>query len=160
MSLKVENADPHPPRPWSPKPPPSPMEDTPGGFPFTPSSESHEVGASVPQSLSAAVRARRDQYVRKRTIKVKVGTWNVASINGTEKDLGAWFVKGLGVKGLSQDLASESNSDLPNGQKIESAAQQEGRMGPRQLTVPKGDVAAVDHDEEVGLYVLGLQEVR
>ena len=159
MSLKVENVDPHPPRPWSPKPPPSPMQDTPGGFPFTPTSESHEVGAAVPQSLSAAVRTRRDQYVRKRTIKVKVGTWNVASINGTEKDLGEWFVKGLGVKGMSQNLASESNSDLPNGHKIESAAKQEDRMGARQLTVPKGDVAAVTHDDEVGLYVLGLQEV-
>src|SRR5690242_17774438 len=69
-----------------------------------PGPDTHDPGIYAPQSLSAAVRGRKDEYVRKKTMKVKVGSWNVASISGTEKDLSAWFIHGLGVKGRSQDL--------------------------------------------------------
>ena len=94
-----------------------------------------------------------------------MGTWNVASISGTESDLGAWFVHGLGVKGLSQDLAglsTESSSNLPAVQDVESVHDQEARnlkSSKRDSTLPKQDVPAVPHDDDIGLYVLGLQEV-
>lgn len=120
------------------------------------------VDPSASQSLSSAVRARKDEYVRKKTLKVKVGTWNVASISGTEKDLGGWFVGGYGVKGLSQDLAGLAVETQPAaGQEhsIESVEAQEARLAKKKSTLPKGDIPAVDHDSDIDLYVLGLQEV-
>ncbi|KAL1967695.1 hypothetical protein VTN77DRAFT_2952 [Rasamsonia byssochlamydoides] len=84
-------------------------------------------------SLSRAVKARRAEYIRPRTIRIKVGTWNVAAIPGTEKDIGQWFVQG---KGLSQQL---SNLDL----------KEEQRQGDREDINP----------EDIGIYVLGLQEI-
>ena len=103
--------------------------------------------------------------MRKRSIKIKVGTWNVASIGGTDKDLGGWFVGGLGVKGQSQDvggLSTESSADLPAIGQMETVGEQEARKShssKRDSTLPKHDVPAVPHHQEVGLYVLGLQEV-
>ncbi len=141
----------------------SPLPHPPGSWPTDASST--PVGSSAPQSLVAAVRARKDEYVRKRSIKIKVGTWNVASISGTEKDLGGWFVDGLGVKGLSQDLAglsTESSANLPAIAEMETVREQEERKShssKRDSTLPKHDVPAVPHYDEVGLYVLGLQEV-
>ena len=48
-------------------------------------------------SLNKAVWDRRAEYTVPKTIRVKVGTWNVAAIQGTEKDVGGWFVGGKGV---------------------------------------------------------------
>ncbi|KPI36926.1 Type I inositol 1,4,5-trisphosphate 5-phosphatase 2 [Cyphellophora attinorum] len=140
---------------------PRSIQDTPGAFPLD-SSDLQTVGTSAPQSLSAAVRARKDEFTRKKTIKVKVGSWNVASLSGTDKDLGLWFVKGFGVKGLSDAMAKlqpESSTSLPEDENLESVEDQEGRRDKKKPTVPKADSPAVPHDEEIGLYVLGLQEV-
>jgi inositol polyphosphate 5-phosphatase INPP5B/F len=160
MSLKPEGASTSHSRP--PPSPGSPLPSPPGSWP-TDLPTTSTVGTSVPQSLSAVVRARKDEYTRKRSIRIKVGTWNVASISGTEKDLGAWFVRGLGVKGLSQDLAglsTESSSNLPAVPKIESVDDQEGRKTTKkESTLPTNDIPAVPHDADIGLYVLGLQEV-
>ena len=140
-----------------------PRLEPPGAFPVTPGSEYGQHAVSGPQSLSQEVRARRAEYVRKKTIKIKVGSWNVASIKGTEKDLGSWFVDGLGVKGLSQDLAGlniESSSiDGPYESQIESVERQEQRQRKKINTLPKNDTPGVPHGDEVSLYVLGLQEV-
>jgi inositol polyphosphate 5-phosphatase INPP5B/F len=162
--LKPEDAYARPQTPTSPlTPSPAYLDSTlPGGWPSE-SPSVQQIGTSAPQSLSAAVKARKDEYTRKRTIKVKVGTWNVASISGTEKDLGGWFVHGLGVKGLSkqiEDLSIETKSDQAAAKDIESVDDQENRTGSRKhSTLPEHDVSAVPHDDEIGLYVLGLQEV-
>ena len=150
MSVRVASADPtHP-----------PIRSTPGAFPTTPNNERV---ISAPQSLSQEVNARRSEYVRKRSIRIKVGSWNVAAIKGTEKDLGAWFVGGLGVKGLSEDLAGlsvESGSvEGPYESQIETVHDQEQRQRKKIKTFPKNDIPAVPHGDEVGLYVLGLQEI-
>ncbi|RMD42850.1 hypothetical protein DV735_g2257, partial [Chaetothyriales sp. CBS 134920] len=65
---------------------------TPGAFPADDASDQDTVVVepSEPLSLPAAVWARRDEFTRKRTIKIKVGSWNVAAMRGTEKDLGLW----------------------------------------------------------------------
>ncbi|KAK4938585.1 hypothetical protein LTR10_021016 [Elasticomyces elasticus] len=124
---------------------------------------SHAAQISAPQSLSAAVRARKNEYIRKKTIKMKVGTWNVASISGTEKDLGAWFIGGLGVKGLSQDLAGiiddDDDDDSDDERNIESIESQEARFAKKKTTMPKNDVPGEASGEQIDLYVLGLQEV-
>lgn len=136
------------------------IRNTPGAFPSTPSDERV---ISAPQSLSQEVRARRSEYVRKKTIKIKVGSWNVAAIKGTEKDLGAWFVGGLGVKGLSDNLASLSvefsSVEGSEESQIETVLEQEQRQRKKINTLPKNDIPAVPHGDEIGLYVLGLQEI-
>src|SRR5256714_6397110 len=150
MSFQAASADPTDPL----------MRNTPGAFPSTPNNERV---ISAPQSLSQELKARRSEYVRKRTIKIKVGSWNGAAIQGTEKDLGSWFVGGLGVKGLSVDQARLSvGSKSVNGQdesQIETVYDQEWRQRKKINTLPKNDIPAVPHEDEVGLYVLGLQEI-
>jgi len=112
--------------------------------------------------VADVVRVRRDEYIRKKTIKVKVGTWNVAALPGTHKDLGAWFVGGLGVKGLTQNLSglsTSSTSSYSSDSEVEPIEEQEARFSVKGTTLPQHDTPAVAHGSEVDLYVLGLQEV-
>ncbi|KAJ5463096.1 hypothetical protein N7475_008040 [Penicillium sp. IBT 31633x] len=99
-------------------------------------------------SLSRAVKARKAEYTHRRSIRVKVGTWNVAAIPGTEKDLGRWFAEGQGV--------CETFSGLKGVPQPETQA-------PGTYGEPKsaGDKTAPFHysPEEIDLYVLGLQEI-
>lgn len=120
---------------------------------------------SVPQpntsslhSLSKAVHARRAEYTRPQKIKIKIGTWNVAACPGTERDLEAWFVEG---KGISEQLSGVKISDGfgEDGDQVESVGAQEARQNKKQSTVPKDDIGVIPGGEEIGLYVLGLQEV-
>ncbi|KIX10200.1 uncharacterized protein Z518_01281 [Rhinocladiella mackenziei CBS 650.93] len=140
--------------PWATDP------QTPGAFPVSP--EAQEGVVSAPHSLSAAVKARRDEYIRKMSMRIKIGTWNVASINGTEKDLGAWFVEGYGGRSLSQELAGtsvEDDQDSDSDENGESVESQEARMSRKKTTVPMDDVPAETHGHRIDLYVLGLQEI-
>ncbi|GAB1213176.1 hypothetical protein ATERTT37_002325 [Aspergillus terreus] len=94
-------------------------------------------------SLSRAIKARRAEYTTQRSIRVKVGSWNVAALPGTEEDIGKWFVQkegicehlsGLRVSGLEEAPSSDNGS--------------------------KKTFAPPDSEpEQVGLYVLGLQEI-
>ncbi|CAP98850.1 Pc22g15620 [Penicillium rubens Wisconsin 54-1255] len=101
-------------------------------------------------SLSRAVRARKDEYTRRKSIRVKVGTWNVAGISGTEKDVGKWFVQGDGV------CPKFSGTNYAHARKPESKS-------PSKHDEQKsdGDKKRTFHHspEEIDLYVLGLQEV-
>ena len=107
-------------------------------------------------SLSRAVKARKSEYTCRRTIRVKVGTWNVAAISGTEKDIGKWFVQGQGVcekfSGLKgSDFQRNVTTDGSNGscEETDEEAQKEGRSAKPFRCSPV----------EVDLYVLGLQEI-
>jgi hypothetical protein len=111
---------------------------------------------SSPQSLSKAVLARRAEYVRPRKIKVKIGTWNVAACPGTEKDLAGWFTEG---KGIDKRLSKISIGGSENPATVESIEAQEQRHSENWPTIPKGDEGAVPGGTDIGLYVLGLQEV-
>lgn len=101
---------------------------------------------TTPQSLARAVHARRDEYVRPRKIRVKIGTWNVAACPGTDKDLARWFVDGQGIDQhfaalhLSRDSAL-SHTTFPWQEEDES--QSVHTLG----------------GNDIGLYVLGLQEI-
>ncbi|KAJ6110703.1 hypothetical protein N7486_002938 [Penicillium sp. IBT 16267x] len=101
-------------------------------------------------SLSRAIKARKAEYTRRRTVRVKVGTWNVAAIPGTEKDLGKWFVQGQGVcerlsgaKGEQLEHAGATDRRPPTGDE-----ENEDKKNPFQTS-----------PEEIDLYVLGLQEI-
>lgn len=160
MSLRPEDAA-QPRRlshdPWSPVDPP------PGAYPHSPMSDGvHRIEDF--RTINDALRARKDEYVRKKTIKVKVGTWNVAAIGSTHRDLAGWFTQGLGVKGLTQNLAGlrtgqDLSEEVYSDSDIETVEEQEERYRKHSTTLPKDDTAAVASGDEVDLYVLGLQEV-
>ncbi|CAI7603107.1 unnamed protein product [Penicillium glandicola] len=99
-------------------------------------------------SLSRAVRARKAEYTRRRSIRVKVGTWNVAGISGIEKDIGRWFVQGDGVceKFSGTNYAREPESQSPS--KHDEQKSDGNKKGTFHYS-----------PEEIDLYVLGLQEV-
>ncbi|KAI5364702.1 putative Rho GTPase activation protein [Septoria linicola] len=140
------------------------MQDVPGAFPTTPIPHDHddisqehedEQNEVTFQSLSQAVYARRAEFVRPKHVRIKIGTWNTAAIKGTEKDVGAWFVGG---KGVADDLTGATNIEDRTAV-IEDATEQESRYERKKETLPRGDESVLPHDEDVGLYVLGLQEV-
>ncbi|KAF1986082.1 DNase I-like protein [Aulographum hederae CBS 113979] len=119
---------------------------------------------STQQSLSQAIYARRAEYTRPKRIRIKVGTWNVASFKGTEHDIGGWFVGGKGVTealaGLSvrpqspEDAAKDVSLD-----RTESVDDQERRRCKKESTIPKNDPGTLPGGEDVDLYAIGLQEI-
>jgi hypothetical protein len=100
MSSKASEESYLSPEPWTSGNPWGSGIELPGAYPPSPEPHSLEASHSAPESLSAALKARKSEYIRKKSMKIKIGTWNVAAIHGTEKDLGAWFVKGYGINGL------------------------------------------------------------
>nr|RBQ93060.1 hypothetical protein FVER53263_07551 [Fusarium verticillioides] len=108
----------------------------------SPGSELGDPTSTTPQSLAKAVHARRFEFVRPHSLKVKIGTWNVAACTGTDKDLATWFTHG---EGLDQQLTS---LNLSQNSAVETDNTDNGSSKPH-LTAG-GDI---------GLYVLGLQEI-
>lgn len=125
-----------------------------------------EDSTSDPFSLSRAVKARKAEYTRQETIRIKVATWNVAAIHGTEEDIGKWFVN---RRGVSEKLAGVRISEDETTSQDEQRGRKEGSSGgesrgsssdggskkQRDTSVPSSDFDS----DSVGLYVLGLQEV-
>ncbi|OAA51915.1 phosphatase family protein [Metarhizium rileyi] len=100
---------------------------------------------TAPQSLARAVHARRAEYVRPHKIRVKIGTWNVAACIGTDKDLARWFVDG---QGIDKHFATLDLSRNPAVAHDHSAGH-----------VDDPDAVRLLGGNDIGLYVLGLQEV-
>lgn len=142
-------------------------QNTPGAYPSTPGDIEAPTIVSTQVSLTQAVYQRRNEFTRSYTTKVKVGTWNVASLTGTDKDVGGWFVGGRGLSESLNGLAIAGPNGSPNAARhrastatsVESPASQEKRRSKKKETLPKNDTAYVPGGDEVGLYVLGLQEV-
>ncbi|ROW05986.1 hypothetical protein VPNG_08440 [Cytospora leucostoma] len=109
-------------------------------------SDPADLSLPSPQSLGRAVYARRTEYTRTRRIKVKVGTWNVAACPGTDKDLASWFIDG---EGIDTKLAGPDLSDNPA---VETRDLGDGAS-------PDSGSARLSGRDQIGLYVLGLQEV-
>lgn len=133
----------------------------PGAFPGTHGvgndtvSPTSQTAFSTQQSLAKAVYERRAEFTRPKTIRIKIGSWNVAAIKGTEKDLKAWFVDGKGVEEKLAGLEISAEAEAVR----ESVEDQEARHTRKQATGPKNDTATVPGGSDIGLYVLGLQEV-
>ena len=140
---------------------------TPGAYPSDQASEEDTSRSVVSSqlSLSQAVRKRKAEYTRSRRIRVKVGTWNVASLSGTEKDVGGWFVDGKGVSEslsglhIKKDDGGSRNNGHSGSSNTESVASQEERRSKKLSTIPKNDQGSIPGGDEIGLYVLGLQEI-
>ncbi|KAK2766161.1 hypothetical protein FQN54_007677 [Arachnomyces sp. PD_36] len=133
--------------------PPLPDQDTPGAFPPDAPDNDAEAGLSSDLvSLSRAVRARKAEYTRQREVRVKIGSWNVASLTGTEKDITNWFVDSKWQYATEQpENENHKSSDANN-----SGANGEGKS--TDSTLGNDDTSA-GVEEEVGIYVLGLQEI-
>ncbi|KAI6598914.1 hypothetical protein MCOR06_001470 [Pyricularia oryzae] len=101
---------------------------------------------SSPLSLHRAVHARRDEYIQQHNMRIKIGTWNVAGLQGTDKDLASWFVHG---KGVDRRLATLDVARNPAIERQETADSLDD--DPNAVRLVGGD--------KIGLYVLGLQEV-
>lgn len=103
---------------------------------------------SSPLSLHRAVHARRAEYTTQHKLKLKIGTWNVAACPGTDKDLATWFVSG---KGLDKRLANLDISHNAADNDTEAVTAGSSDDGP--------DSIRLIGDDDIGLYVLGLQEI-
>lgn len=106
------------------------------------------------RSLSRAIKVRKADYTRRQSIRVKIGTWNVAAISGTEKDVGKWFVQGQGV---CEEFSGLRGSQLrpnvtPDGSSTPSDGDDQKKDGSEAAPFQCSP-------EEVDLYVLGLQEI-
>lgn len=132
----------------------------PGAFPGV--DASHAVNPSATstthQSLAQALYARRAEYTRPRHVRIKVGTWNVAGMKGVEQDIAAWLVDGKGIEASLAGLGVQEPDAKSEAQK-ESVSAQEARQSSLAPTVPTNDTKQVPANEDIGLYVLGLQEV-
>ncbi|ROT43670.1 DNase I-like protein [Sodiomyces alkalinus F11] len=105
---------------------------------------------STPVSLARAVHARRSEYVRPHRVRVKVGSWNVAACPGTDKDLASWFVDG---KGVDKSLAT---LDISHTRAVEDESYGSKRAGSSE---DDGSEVRLVGGDQIGLYVLGLQEI-
>ncbi|EGC44883.1 phosphatase [Histoplasma capsulatum var. duboisii H88] len=126
------------------------------------------------RSISQALKARRSEYIRPHKLHVKIGTWNVAAIPGTEDDLTFWFVKRSGRSSNPQHNVSGGRMDnihaglgyMKNGRKHSGEAgswvdQQLAGGGFAQLAagnLSSSGTGAAGADD-IDIYVLGLQEI-
>ena len=143
------------------KPSNSTMDTTPGAFPVSPSQAGSEspVVVSSQFSLSQAVHERRAEFTRSHKIRVKVGTWNVASLSGTEKDVGGWFVDGKGLSESLSGLSLAADDHDERGLEKESVQAQEKRRSKMTTTLPNNDSETTPGGDEIAIYALGLQEI-
>ncbi|KAH0544434.1 hypothetical protein FGG08_001461 [Glutinoglossum americanum] len=116
--------------------------------------DAYDDSITTHRSLSHAVSARKADYTRSSNIRIKIGSWNIAALEVTEQDLGSWFVDGKGIE--------KSFANLYVGPPA-------SRGGAGEHSNTENDPAIAAHAEspvddtrvggEIGLYVLGLQEV-
>ena len=106
-------------------------------------------------SLSRALLARKDEYVRRHRIRVKVGSWNVAACPGTDKDLAGWFVDGRGLDKAMTKL--DLNDQGGKGAEEQDVSDVPGSTDSSQTG--EDDSVRLVGGAEIGLYVLGLQEI-
>ncbi|KAH8724788.1 Endonuclease/exonuclease/phosphatase [Phaeosphaeriaceae sp. PMI808] len=126
----------------------------PGAFPDAPSTASITTHTT---SLAQTLYDRRAEFTRPCNVRIKVGSWNTGGEKGTEQDIGAWFVKGKGVDESIAGLGISDSQDKSANR--ESVSAQEARHATYAPTVPLHDSASVPGDDQVGIYVLGLQEI-
>ena len=91
----------------------------------------------------------------------------MASLKGIEKDVEGWFVQGKGVSQSLTELDTQFGGTLTDKKKEssvgrtepETVSSQESRRTKKESTLPKGDSGLLPGGTDIGLYVLGLQEI-
>ena len=111
-------------------------------------------------TLSEAIERRRSEFTKQYATKVKVGSWNVAALTGTDKDIVGWFIGGKGLSDKLSGIAiAERTSEESTNPSVEDARHQEERRTKKESTIPQHDVAYVPRNDDIGIYALGLQEI-
>lgn len=123
-----------------------------GALPIEPISP----GLNAQLHLAREIYHRRNEYVRSREVRVKIGSWNVAACAGAEKDIGEWFVDGKGISKLHGGLPTNSKTEDDN---VEDAATQEKHFSKQKSTLPANDSSGLPSESEIDIYALGLQEI-
>ena len=142
-------------------------EQVPGGCPPSGTDAPAVESPANVSPLFNALRARKSEYVRQRSIQIKVASWNVAARPGTERDVREWFAKG---KGVVERLAAVEVSEGQEQSTTTPAASPRENPSPEkpndsneenyEITVPFPAASEDDTDPEgIGIYVLGLQEI-
>ena len=102
-------------------------------------------------TVAEALLELQDQYVQDQQVKIKIGSWNVAAVNGAEKELKNWFVREDELTKYLESLKLSNESEP----KESSTTGSNTESKPGQPSEPK----TAPGSEEIGVYVLGLQEV-
>jgi hypothetical protein len=117
------------------------------------------------QTLSQAIYDRRSEYTKPRKIRIKIGSWNVGN-HSCFRDIGAWFTDGKGVEGrmtgltLSEDGPNEGRPEHEGAKEnIQAQEARQSSLNKRETTIPHNDPGEVPAGDDIGLYVLGLQEI-
>ncbi|KAK7531289.1 phosphatase family protein-like protein [Phyllosticta citribraziliensis] len=135
-------------------------QSIPGAFPAALAAAS----SSTPHSLHQAIYARRAEYVRPKEIRIKVGSWNVASFKDTHNDVASWFVRGkpfdVPSPAFDPAVSSQSAAAPTTSEEVvqDSSVAQEHETDRRKSASSEAE-SATDVSGDVDLYVLGLQEV-
>ena len=122
------------------------------------------------QTLWQAVHARQAEYIQPCEARVRVGTWNVAALEGTEKDLCRWFVTGSrGASGRSSIAVKEApeNTDTkeatikqdPAKESTDEPNKEDAKVSEPEAAVGQGGECHASAGSDIDLYVLGLQEI-
>ena len=127
-------------------------QQLPGTFPIDPISP----GLNAQRHFARELHQRRNEYVKPRQIRLKIGSWNVAACAGAEKDIGEWFVEGKGISKLHGGLPTTSKTEDDN---AEDVASQEKHYSKKQSSLPANDTSGLPSEGEIDVYALGLQEV-
>ncbi|RKF56300.1 putative phosphatase family protein [Golovinomyces cichoracearum] len=110
------------------------------------------------QSFSRAMHARYAEYTSTQKLKIKIGSWNIAARPRTESDLTAWFVQG---KRSFDERAKKSDGEISDTSEERVADElKQGGSEKREKNYTRKSHESIDNnEEEIGIYVLGLQEV-
>ena len=122
------------------------------------------------QTIWQAVRARQAEYTQPCETRARVGTWNVAALEGAEKDLCRWFVAGSrDASGWSSIALKEAHGNTDTKEetiKQDSATgstdkpnKEVSKVTEPEATVGQGADCHASTDGDIDLYVLGLQEI-
>ncbi|KAL1953823.1 hypothetical protein VTO42DRAFT_2118 [Malbranchea cinnamomea] len=131
--------------------------DAPGAYPATPGFPDDAQVSSDLTSLSRAVKARRAEYTRQKKIRVRIGSWNVAALPGTEEDLGEWFVQPISGLGVPNNRAADGLSERsPDNSEAGTNREDCSKGCSQQAEQSSGTAVGEDH---IDIYVLGLQEI-
>ena len=123
-------------------------DQLPGAYPGTPeNSEDAQVSSDL-NSLSRAVKARRAEYIRKKKIRVRVGSWNIAALPGTEEDIGRWFAQGEHTPGGV--IYENDGGQIDEQDRNVTGSAEDSQAAAGSLSSDK---------EHIDIYVLGLQEI-
>ena len=97
---------------------------------------------------------RRSEFLHYQSCKIKVGTWNVATSESTEEDIAKWLVDDYKPK---PDVNGKRRQSTIGKWYTDSVARRNRILNKR--NADEGHDIPVEEDDNIGIYVICLQEV-